>query len=262
MKKLKNAFRRSKTEKRKKSSGTKRKLIASGALGVTLAFGVLKTDVGQSQTKKPPLVTCHGGDLGKSGPGARAKADAKANVKKGIKLKTGSGALLFVENFVPQNAYCMYHKSDSPASCKSATISPSPFDNDNPSTSNYGRTDGSSDISNYKGGPSPFKQYKYDDPATVSKSIGWNRKDHLNKSYDKHAEDCFGLTENRNKENLEHFKRDVTDLAQSADNVILGSYRFKDPAYIFVKEINGKLTAVVVNAMDYEYITTINSTPG
>jgi hypothetical protein len=44
--------------------------------------------------------------------------------------------------------------------------------------------------------------------------------------------------------------------------VILGSYRFKDPAYIFLKEINGKLTAVIVNATDYEYITTINPSSG
>ena len=33
-------------------------------------------------------------------------------------------------------------------------------------------------------------------------------------------------------------------------------YRYKDPAYIFLKEIDGKMTAVVVNATDFEYITT------
>jgi len=38
---------------------------------------------------------------------------------------------------------------------------------------------------------------------------------------------------NRNKENLKFFK-----LAQSADEVYKGSYRYEDPAYIFLKEIN------------------------
>jgi len=45
--------------------------------------------------------------------------------------------------------------------------------------------------------------------------------------------DCFGIMKNRNKENLKFFK-----LAQSADEVYKGSYRYEDPAYIFLKEIN------------------------
>jgi hypothetical protein len=114
-------------------------------------------------------------------------------------------------------------------------------------------------MTTYKGGPSPFKGYAYDDAITVSQNIGFNQPKRLNKSYDKHVEQCFGLTENRNKKSLKHFKRDVGKLA---DSVILRSYRFKDPAYIFLKEINGELTAVIVNATDGEYITTINPTSG
>jgi hypothetical protein len=82
----------------------------------------------------------------------------------------------------------------------------------------------------------------------------------LNKSYDKHVEDSFGIVENRNKENIERFKDDIKNLAQSADEVYKGSYRYKDPAYIYLKEIDEKMTAVIVNATDEEYITSINST--
>ena len=84
----------------------------------------------------------------------------------------------------------------------------------------------------------------------------------MDKSYEKHAEECFGLKGNRNKENLEFFKSDIQYLAQSADEVYMGSYRYKDPAYIFLKEISGDMTAIVVNATDFEYITTINPTEG
>ena len=52
------------------------------------------------------------------------------------------------------------------------------------------------------------------------------------------------------------------DLAQSADEVYTGSYRYEDPAYIFLKEIDEKMTAVIVNATDGEYITSINPTRG
>lgn len=82
----------------------------------------------------------------------------------------------------------------------------------------------------------------------------------MNKSFDKHAESCFNITQNRNKETLEIFKHDISNLAKSADQTFKGSYRYKDPAYIFVKEINSKTTAVIVNATDGEYITSINPT--
>ena len=84
----------------------------------------------------------------------------------------------------------------------------------------------------------------------------------MNKSYDKHVKDCFGIRENRNKENLERFKGDIKSLVQSADEVYTGSYRYEDPAYIFLKKIDEKMTAVIVNATDGEYITSINPTRG
>ena len=50
------------------------------------------------------------GDLSKSGPGSRAKADARRHAK------TGSSSI-FVNGFVPQNTYCHYHQN-APLSCK------------------------------------------------------------------------------------------------------------------------------------------------
>ena len=41
-----------------------------------------------------------------------------------------------------------------------------------------------------------------------------------------------------------------------------GSYRYADPAYIFLKEIDEKMTAVIVNATNGECITSINPTSG
>ena len=68
------------------------------------------------------------------------------------------------------------------------------------------------------------------------------------------------LVKNRNKENLGIFKDEIIKLAQSADEINKGSYRFQDPAYIFLKEINENVTTVIVNATDGEYITSINPT--
>lgn len=117
------------------------------------------------------------------------------------------------------------------------------------------------DPSKYKGGPQPFKDYVYEeDTSIVARNIGFNDPKRLNKSYVKHAKHCFGTTDNRNKKTLEVFKSNVTALAQLADTVYTGSFRYADPAYIFVKEINEKATAVVVNATDLEYITSVNPT--
>jgi len=39
-------------------------------------------------------------------------------------------------------------------------------------------------------------------------------------------------------------------------------YEYQDPAYIFLKKIDEKMTAIIVNASDGEYITSINPTSG
>lgn len=216
----------------------------------------IKTSIHSSKA----LGTC-GGDLGKSksGPGAKAKSDARRNFKA---KSSGSIIIRGVNGFVPQNAYCQYHKSNPPVSCKPRVKVPnSPFPSDggnNPSPPENDQFDSSS----YKGGPSPFESYEYKNPEVVAQNIGFTQPKRLNKSYDKHAKNCFGIMTNRNKENLEIFKSDIQNLAQSCDEVYKGSYRYKDPAYTFLKEIDGKMTAVIVNATDGEYITSINPTNG
>ena len=201
------------------------------------------------------------GDLGKgSSPGSRAKADARRNAQAG-KFSSGSTIIPGADGFVPQTTYCRYHEN-APLSCK-----PTVKGTDGPFQDNGGDNQpppesSQFDASKYKGGPSPFEEYEYKDPAVVAQNIGFNQPNRLNKSYDKHAEDCFGIVENRNKENLESFKGDIKNLAQSADEVYKGSYRYEDPAYIFLKEINEKMTTVIVNTTDGEYITSINPTSG
>ena len=75
--------------------------------------------------ESPSLVSSiiRGGDLGKSGPGPRAKADAARNAR-----KTGGGSL-FAQGFTPQRQYYSYHKNN-PLSCRNhATLKNNPFDN-------------------------------------------------------------------------------------------------------------------------------------
>ena len=201
-------------------------------------------------------LTIRSGDLGKSGPGARAKADARRNAK-----SSGSTIIPGANGFVTPQTYCRYH-DNATLSCKPRVkLSSQPFQGDG--DNNFPPPEDSQfDASIYKGGPSPFEEYEYKDLAVVAQNISFNQPNRLNKSYDKHAEDCFGIVENRNKENLEIFKGDITNLAQSADEVYKGSYRYEDPAYIFLKEINEKMTTVIVNTTDGEYITSINPTSG
>ena len=151
------------------------------------------------------------GALDKCGPGARAKADARRNAKAG-KYSSGSTIIPGADAFGTRNRYGPYHQN-APLSCKPRVkLADSPFqgdgDNNQPPPEN-----GSFDASKYNGGPSPFKEYEYKDPAAVAENIGFNQPNRLNKSYDKHAEKCFGIVESRNKENLESFKDSVKNFA-------------------------------------------------
>ena len=89
------------------------------------------------------------------------------------------------------------------ASCKHLTT-PGPGQG-----GNYGDMDPSfqgskpNNPADYKDGPSPFTDYDYKDPTEVSKNIEFNKQNRVNKSYDKHADACFNMKENRNKKNLE-----------------------------------------------------------
>ena len=222
--------------------------------------GIFITNQEISEHSKSAL-EIRSGELGKgSSPGARAKADARANAPKARKSRSGSTVIPGANGFVPQNTYCRYHENV-PLSCKPRVkVIDNPFHDDGNNGNNENK-DSPFDASQYKGGPNPFiDKFDYKDPEIVAQKIGFNNPNRLNKSYDKHSEKCFGIQENRNKASLGTFKGEVGGLAQSSDKTVKGSYRYKDPAYIYLKEIDGKQTAVIVNATDDEYITTINPT--
>jgi hypothetical protein len=65
------------------------------------------------------------GDLGKGGPGPRAKTDAKTNAS-----RKGSILLPGAHGYVPHNTYCHYHRNQS-LSCKPiGKVSDNPFQDD------------------------------------------------------------------------------------------------------------------------------------
>jgi hypothetical protein len=67
-----------------------------------------------SESSKSRL-SLSGGDLGKSGPGPRAKANALANTGQ----TSSSGSSVFVRGFTTHNIYCnYYHKNDNIPSCR------------------------------------------------------------------------------------------------------------------------------------------------
>jgi hypothetical protein len=75
----------------------------------------IRTSVQPSEALKSALeVRC--GDLGKSGPGARAKADASRNAKAG-KFSSGSTIIPGASGYVPQKTYCLSNKNR-PPSCQ------------------------------------------------------------------------------------------------------------------------------------------------
>lgn len=81
----------------------------------------------------------------------------------------------------------------------------------------------------------------------------------MNHAYDRHAEKCFDLKENRNKRNLKEFEKKTRSFIESPETEkINGSYRYETPAYLY-KEKCGNLV-VVVNATDNSFITIVNAT--
>ena len=81
----------------------------------------------------------------------------------------------------------------------------------------------------------------------------------MNHAYDRHAEKCFGMKENRNKENLKKFEGKARSHIESLETEkINGSYRYETPAY-FYKEKDGNLVTIV-NATDNSFITVVNAT--
>ena len=261
---------------RRKSSGRKRRIFASAVLAGNLFFGNLKPNdiktnttplshekVISNQQNQPSealksALKIRSGDSSKTGPGARAKADARRNAKAG-KYSSGSTIILGADGFVPQNTYCRYHEN-APLSCKTGVkVSDGPFQgnggNDQPPPENP-----KFDSSHYKGGPNPFiDKFDYDNPNYTRENTDFSSQKRINHAYDRHAEKCFGMKENRNKENLQKFEGKARRFIESpGTEKINGSYRYETPAY-FYKEKDGNLVAIV-NATDNSFITVVNAT--
>ena len=261
---------------RRKSSGRKRRIFASAVLAGNLFFGNLKPNdiktnttplshekVISNQQNQPSealksALKTRSGDSSKTGPGARAKADARRNAKAG-KYSSGSTIIPGADGFVPQNKYCRYHEN-APLSCKTGVkVSDGPFQgnggNDQPPPENP-----KFDSSHYKGGPNPFiDKFDYDNPNYTRENTDFSSQKRMNHAYDRHAEKCFGMKENRNKENLQKFEGKARRFIESpGTEKINGSYRYETPAY-FYKEKDGNLVAIV-NATDNSFITVVNAT--
>jgi hypothetical protein len=79
-------------------------------------------------------------------------------------------------------------------------VSDSPFQGDG---NNPPPEDGQFDASQYKGGPNPFiDKFDYDNPTHTRENVDFSSQKRMNHAYDRHAEKCFGMKENRNKESL------------------------------------------------------------
>ena len=187
------------------------------------------------------------GDLGKSGPGPRAKADAIRHSK-----AKGSGSIIIpgANGFVPQNTYCHYHQN-APLSCKTKVkLSDNQFQPKDDGSEMYDQSGTSKfDPKDYKGGPSPFENFDYDNSTHTRENVEFSSQKRKNHMYDRHAEKCFGITENRNEESLKKFEVKARDFIESPKTErINGSYRYETPAYIYKKK-DGNLVAIV-NATD------------
>ena len=208
-----------------------------------------------SEAFKNALETRGGDDhFWKFGPGSKARGAARGN---GRKARNSS---IFVDGFVPQQTYCHYHKSDPPLSCKTMVkVLDSPFqgNGDNPppedgSNSNFG-------LSKYKGGPSPFKNFDYDNENHTRENVNFSNQRRMSHSYDGHAKNCFDIQENRNKQSLQKFEKKARDYIESPETErINGSYRYETPTYHY-KKPNEDLI-ITVNAITNEFISVRNAT--
>lgn len=98
--------------------------------------------------------------------------------------------------------------------------------------------------------------YKRETEARKSTNFEQSRLQH---SYDGHR-DIYGLLENKNKQNLENFKKNVyNDINLPEFELINGSYRYQTPAYLYYNKAQNVLH--VVNATDDVNITSLKPTP-
>lgn len=177
--------------------------------------GILIGNQRISEGSKSAL-TIRSGELGKSGPGPRAKADARRSAKAG-KYSSVSSIIPGAYALVPQNTYCRYHQN-APLSCKPRVkLADDPFQGDG-GNNQPPPENGNFDSSQYKGGPNPFlDKFDYDNPNQnhTRENTDFSSQKRMNHAYDRHAEKCFGMKENRNKENLKEFEGKARSFIES-----------------------------------------------
>jgi len=81
--------------------------LASGGFSVVDKQELILTGSNSQSQSQTTVLKLSGGSQDKFGPGARARQDAKKNA-------ANSRSSSVVEAFVPQNAYCNYHKDEKP----------------------------------------------------------------------------------------------------------------------------------------------------
>lgn len=186
------------------------------------------------------MMQIRGGEW-KFGPGSKARGAAARNA--------GKSGGVFVEGFTPTNPYGHQHRYPTrvPHSAQ-----PNPFQPGNGGGNNYGGNG-----SNFKGGPSPYKdKFNYDNSNHTRENVKFTdrRVDH---AYDGHAKKCYGMEGNRNKQNKQEFVKRTQNHIQSPETKqINGSYRYADPAYHYIQDD----LIVTVNATNNEFISVRNAT--
>lgn len=157
----------------------------------------------------------------KFGPGSKARGAAARN--------HGKSSGLFVEGFTPPNPYGHQHRYPTRVPVK---VEPNPFQPGNGGGNNNNYGGNGSNFSDFKGGPSPYKdKFNYDNSNHTRDNVKFTdrRVDH---AYDRHAKKCYGMEGNRNKQNQQEFvKRNQNHIQSPETKKINGSYRYADPAY-------------------------------
>lgn len=196
------------------------------------------------------------GDFSKTGPGARARADAA----KAGKVSSGSALIPGANGFVPKQSNYHHSHKKTPLSCKSSVKFRDDAFQDNADNNSPPPEGGNFDASQYKSGPSPFRdQFNYSNPKHTRQNTRFSNKRRMSHSYDGHAEICFGMKQNRNNESLERFEKNIRDYIESPETEkISASYRYETPAYHYMQP--GLDLVVTVNATDNEYISVRNAT--
>lgn len=219
---------------------------------VILSHNAILNEEFPTETFKPE-VELRGGELGnsKSGPGARAKADARRSYSSGSSLIPG------VDGFVPQRAF--FHSYDNTAFKKRVAYNErfAYQGNGNYPPPGDGKSSG---VGEFKGGPNPFAgKFDYKNPKHTPQTTDFSNKRRMSHSYAKHAKKCFNIQQNQNKASLNTFETSLRNYMEApGTNRIEGCYRYEVPAYHYRNPAEDLV--VTINATNNEFISVRNAT--